>query len=593
MTSIHTNTSAIAALHTLRSIATDLSDTQNRVSSGLRVQTASDNSAYWSISTTMRSDHTALSTVTDALGLAASIVDVAYLGLTAVIDVLGEFKAKVIASKEPGVDKAKIQTELNQLKDQVKSISRSASFNGINWLTTDIADIYDVDNNKTSVVSTFGRGATGIGSVSTMEFHLSEVSLFNSTGGGLLEPDARDVQSIAGLRPKTYDIDGTWEWSTYNPGPGFVGSMSFNFSGPLTFANPSDKISFQVTVDADDPATGVTAPYNPGHTSLVTIDRTTVDAVNPAWNGEITTNTQYAQVLNHALSSANSGAYVSANYYSMIGGVYTHNDVLMSITTQEDRSLGLDGSYVEVSNFSSTVGSGGLGNGADFGVRATNVLNFQEFQVYKDGENEDGISINFSFSVNAQPATSHSFDRTYVNDLLGKDSGKVETVDEMVTLLQSLIQPDWPDVIIETSAANEITIKLDPAVDRLSGGQTSVSFSGISVSIEPISKENFEDIDIVVHPEETNNYIKYLDAATTKITDGAAALGALRSRIDSQTEFTRSLMASLDKGIGRLVDADMNEESVRLKALQTQQNLAAQSLQIANTASENIISLFR
>jgi hypothetical protein len=56
-----------------------------------------------------------------------------------------------------------------------------------------------------------------------------------------------------------------------------------------------------------------------------------------------------------------------------------------------------------------------------------------------------------------------------------------------------------------------------------------------------------------------------------------------------QEDFVANLMDSIDSGIGRLVDADMNEESTRLKALQTQQQLGIQSLSIANTNSENIL----
>ncbi|MCY0092986.1 flagellin [Hoeflea sp. J2-29] len=104
---------------------------------------------------------------------------------------------------------------------------------------------------------------------------------------------------------------------------------------------------------------------------------------------------------------------------------------------------------------------------------------------------------------------------------------------------------------------------------------------------------DFDTIDIVAQPELTDSYIGYLDAATAKIIDGAAALGALRSRIEIQSEFTRTLIDSLDKGVGRLVDADMNAESVRLKALQAQQDLATQSLQIANSSPQAILSLFR
>lgn len=50
-------------------------------------------------------------------------------------------------------------------------------------------------------------------------------------------------------------------------------------------------------------------------------------------------------------------------------------------------------------------------------------------------------------------------------------------------------------------------------------------------------------------------------------TAGAAVLVALQSRIDLQTEFAAKVMSTMDRGIGQLVDADMNEASTRLKAL--------------------------
>ena len=81
MTSILTNSAAMAALSTLRSINDGMETTQGRVSSGLRVETAADNAAYWSIATTMKSDNKALSTVQDALGLGAAKTDTAYTGL--------------------------------------------------------------------------------------------------------------------------------------------------------------------------------------------------------------------------------------------------------------------------------------------------------------------------------------------------------------------------------------------------------------------------------------------------------------------------------------------------------------------------------
>ncbi|WP_457811720.1 hypothetical protein [Sinorhizobium meliloti] len=91
--------------------------------------------------------------------LVLSKVDLAYAGLDAVLDVLSEVKARLVAAEEDGVDKAKIQSELDQLKEQVRNIATSSSFSGVNWLNTEIADIYDKTLNRAGVVSSFVRVA--------------------------------------------------------------------------------------------------------------------------------------------------------------------------------------------------------------------------------------------------------------------------------------------------------------------------------------------------------------------------------------------------------------------------------------------------
>jgi len=84
-----------------------------------------------------------------------------------------------------------------------------------------------------------------------------------------------------------------------------------------------------------------------------------------------------------------------------------------------------------------------------------------------------------------------------------------------------------------------------------------------------------------------------VESALKSMTTLGSQLGSLQQRVDIQTEFVSSLSDSIDSGIGRLVDADMEEESSKLSALQTQQQLAIQSLSIANSSSQNILSLFR
>lgn len=75
--------------------------------------------------------------------------------------------------------------------------------------------------------------------------------------------------------------------------------------------------------------------------------------------------------------------------------------------------------------------------------------------------------------------------------------------------------------------------------------------------------------------------------------NAAAEFGSAQSRLNIQNDFVKQLSDSLKAGIGSLVDADMEEASARLQALQVQQQLGIQSLSIANQAPQNILALFR
>jgi flagellin len=187
MNSINTNAAAMAALQSLNATNKQLETTQGRISTGFAVGSAADNAAYWSMATTLRSDNKSLSAVSDALGLGGATLDVAYTGMTSAIDVVTEMKAKLVAAREPGVDKAKVQGEIDQLQNQLRSIAGSASFSGENWLAVDSGgSTYQATE---SIVASFTRsqGVNGAEtSVATISVAVSSVFLFdaNSDGAG-------------------------------------------------------------------------------------------------------------------------------------------------------------------------------------------------------------------------------------------------------------------------------------------------------------------------------------------------------------------------------------------------------------------------
>jgi len=91
---------------------------------------------------------------------------------------------------------------------------------------------------------------------------------------------------------------------------------------------------------------------------------------------------------------------------------------------------------------------------------------------------------------------------------------------------------------------------------------------------------------------ELDEMIVVIDAMLQYAIEKASTYGTVSMRIDMQSEFAQNLSHSVNTGVGRLVDADMNEESSRLKALQTQQQLGVQSLSIANSNAQTLLTLF-
>ncbi|WP_025034309.1 flagellin N-terminal helical domain-containing protein [Bradyrhizobium sp. DOA9] len=208
MSSLLTNSTAMTALQTLRSVGSQLSTTQNRISTGQRVATASDNAAYWSIATSMRADNAALSAVSDSLGLSAATVDTEYTALTTVIgdkeSGLTKLQSLLVQAKTAGIDRTKIQADVTQIQQQMKSTANAATFNGINWLSTTTG----TTPTSFSLVSSYSRvgGTPTIGSITVTT---ANYTLYSTTQTGILDTVAGsasvDTINIAALTDSAAD----------------------------------------------------------------------------------------------------------------------------------------------------------------------------------------------------------------------------------------------------------------------------------------------------------------------------------------------------------------------------------------------------
>lgn len=216
MSSILTNNSAMVALQTLKTINASLNKTQDEISTGKSVASARDNSAVWAISKVMEADVKGFKGISDSLALGESTVAVARQASETVTDLLTDIKGKIVAAQEDNVDRTKLQTDLDSLRDQINSVVAAAQFNGLNLVdgsqsTVDILSSLDRQSNGTVVTSSIAVTAQDL---STGAYAANDV--FGASTGGTISAAADTFVVSLDAAGGTDDItiqDGATAWA--------------------------------------------------------------------------------------------------------------------------------------------------------------------------------------------------------------------------------------------------------------------------------------------------------------------------------------------------------------------------------------------
>jgi flagellin len=171
------------------------------------------------------------------------------------------------------------------------------------------------------------------------------------------------------------------------------------------------------------------------------------------------------------------------------------------------------------------------------------------------------------------------------------ENGKLEAeVTELKNQITSIIaSSQFNGANLLNTAGGDLTVL--SSLDRDSTGTVTAS----NITVSSVNFEASLDLTTVMvdTPANAEASIDDIEALIQTAVDGAAALGASAARIEKQSEFVSKVTDAMKSGIGALVDADMEEASARLKALQTQQQLGVQALSIANSAPQTLQQLFR
>jgi len=179
LNSVNTNGQAMIALQNLNATGTDLAVSQNRISTGRKVDNAKDNGSTWAIAQSMRANSKSLDAVRDSLHRGQSTIDVAMAAAGSISDLLLQMKAKALAASDTTLDTASresLNVDFKALRDQIAKTVDNADFNGSNMIKTGGASIEALANasgtNKLTVLAqSLALGSTnltGIGSTASL-----------------------------------------------------------------------------------------------------------------------------------------------------------------------------------------------------------------------------------------------------------------------------------------------------------------------------------------------------------------------------------------------------------------------------------------
>jgi len=197
-------------------------------------------------------------------------------------------------------------------------------------------------------------------------------------------------------------------------------------------------------------------------------------------------------------------------------------------------------------------------------------------------------TISFNFDIAHSGPQSYTITRADVDAALGRGNGIVGDADDMAALLNYKLGSAG---LIATGNTNTVSLTIDTVMHPAIESHSYYKFTNVMGTVQ---STNFDFLEIDISGGVgIERYLRGLDKMLEAVISGASTLGAIEKRIELQTNFSNDLLSTIDKGIGNLVDADMQEVSSRLKAIQAQEQLAIQALNIANAEPQNIMRLFQ
>lgn len=644
---INTNIMSLNAQRQLNKSQLTQNEAMERLSSGLRINSAKDDAAGLAIATGMQSQITGINQAVrnsnDGISMAQT-AEGAMDEMTNILQRMRELSVQSANDTNSSSNRGSIQKEVDQLYDELDRIASVTQFNG--------ANILDGSAGSTTLQIGANSGETlsfSIDSVTTEDLNLNAVSGLGDLNGGRVSGtppldgevaingididqassgSADDIaasintkQGLTGVTASAYNvlegsagIDGTTDGTL---------TIDVDNTGPITIAPTSDPQSLVDTINRD--VGGVTASLNSKGGLILSNDTGKSIAVtggaqvglnDDTYQGYIALNSADGESVEVGMGSAatstpdtvqDMGFNISAGSDVISGGGVNQN----AITAND----GIEINGVELGDVS--------GSSAAEKAFAINELSAQT-----------GVSASaqtqVEYSVNVSNMASEGAGNFSVNGAAIDMSG-VTTVDQIVTNINaSGIQgvvasanEDTGKLVLTSQSGADVNVKTGGAavfdVDTSAGVTTRGAITltgedGRDVTIKSTATSQagqeaaFDKLGLtdmggnngavgkglsVTSAANASNSIDRIDDALNKISDSRANLGAIQNRLGSTISNLENVSQNLSAAKSRIYDADFAAETSKMSKAQILQQAGTSMLSQANASTQNVLSLLQ
>lgn len=578
--------------------------TQDRLSTGYKVNSAMDNPSSYFTAQSLNSRADDLSTLLDSIGQAISTLEVADKGITTLQDFVEQAKSIAnsardtanVASKATSdnvtFNAATAKTDL--LTDVMANVKAGDSF------TIRLGDSTKMEGTS-NVSKDQSLSQIGIKADAKIEMIVGDKT-YEFTFKAGKDVGAATVDAATGVTKQEFGVDMTLEdfmrETVYTVGRKVLnaevkdGKLSFNtmdnsslvIRSTADFDSGKTAASQTVTLKKD----GETIKVGPAGSEVSVTIAAAADAAGAGYSTDETS--AIVDQINNALSGTTYKAVVNAN------GVVDIYDTANSATAPKvTADAAADGTVNLKTNFNKV-----LGFDEGYSVTITKGMTVEQFRQAVDGL--DGVAADFD-SKGHLVISGEQGDDMVIADNNGSNFVK--------SLLGSSIYAATNGSNERAKYANQFDAVLDQidqlvqdtsykGINLLNGDDLTVVFNESRTSTLELKGVTFDSTGLGFTMSEAEwkdnaNIDKSLDQitkATSLLRAQASEFGQNLSTVQIREDFTENMINNLQTGADKLTLADMNEEGANMLALQTRQQLGINSLSLASQAAQSVLQLF-